>query len=96
LKNNPEIAKNTYKKVIPLVKSILKSFFKITLQTTNTHKILFSICEKHGLLPKDALLLAICIENDINNLITLDKDFCNLSLEESINIISTYRKLEKI
>ncbi|WP_293448231.1 PIN domain-containing protein [Persephonella sp.] len=96
LKNNPEIAKNTYKKVIPLIKSILKSFFKITLQTKNTHKILFSVCEKYGLLPKDALLLAICIENDINNLITLDKDFCNLSLEESINIISTYKELEKI
>jgi len=26
----------------------------------------------------------------------LDKDFCNLSLEESINIISTYKELEKI
>ena len=28
LKSNPEIAKNTYKKVIPLIKSILKSLFQ--------------------------------------------------------------------
>ena len=40
LKKNPEIAKNTYKKFNPLIKSILKSYFRITLQTENTHNIL--------------------------------------------------------
>lgn len=96
MKKNPEIAKNTYKKFNPLIKSILKSYFRIILQTENTHNILFTICEKYGLLPKDALLLAVCIENDISNLITLDKDFHAISLEEDINIISTYKELEKI
>ena len=95
LKNNPEIAKNTYKKVIPLIRYILKSIFNIALQTENTHEILFNVCEKYGLLPKDALLLAICIEKNINNLITLDKDFHNLNIEENINIISTYKELGK-
>ncbi len=95
LKNNPELVKDTYKVVIPLIESITRSFFKITLQTENTHEILFSVCKKYGLLPKDALLFAICIEKDINNLITLDKDFTNIVLEENINIISTYKELEK-
>jgi len=39
LKHDPEIARNIYKEVIPLIKSILNSFFKVALQTKNTHKI---------------------------------------------------------
>jgi len=95
LKNNPEIVKNTYQKIIPLIRAILKPFFKIALQTENTHEILFNVCEKYGLLPKDALLLAICIENNINDLITLDKDFSKISLEENINLIFNYKELAK-
>ncbi|WP_457622466.1 PIN domain-containing protein [Persephonella sp.] len=95
LKNNPETVKDTYNKIIPLVEAILRSFFKIALQSLNIYKILFKICEKYGLLPKDALLLAVCIENKIGNLITLDKDFSKLKLDEDINIISTSKELEK-
>jgi len=94
LKHNPNIAKDTYKIVIPLIESILKTFFKVISPSKNTHEILFNICERYGLLPKDALILAICIEKDINNLITLDKDFANLGLEENINIILTYKELK--
>ncbi|WP_457644164.1 type II toxin-antitoxin system VapC family toxin [Persephonella sp.] len=58
-------------------------------------KFYLKLCEKYGLLPKDALLLAVCIENKIGNLITLDKDFSKLKLDEDINIISTSKELEK-
>ncbi|ACN98445.1 conserved hypothetical protein [Sulfurihydrogenibium azorense Az-Fu1] len=81
--------------VIPLMNSVLNSFFKIPTQTENTYKVLFNVCEKYGLLPKDALILASCIEHKIDNLITFDKDFSKLNLKENINIISTAEVFQK-
>ena len=52
-----------------------------------TKNLLFQICEKYGLLPKDALIIALCIEHKINNFITLDNDFRNVRLEENIKLI---------
>ena len=88
LKNNPEIAKEYYETLIPLIEAIIKSTFKILPTTQKTFKTFMKICKKYGLLPKDALLLTLCIDNKINNIITFDTDFKNLDLKK-IKIISS-------
>ena len=88
LKNNPEIAKKYYKTIIPLIETIIKSSFEILPTTQKTYETFMKVCKKYGLLPKDALLLTLCIDNKINNIITFDTDFKNLDLKK-IKIISS-------
>ncbi len=94
LKNNKDLTRITYQTIIPLIKTIIKSTFKTTFPTEKTQEIFFDVCEKYGLLPKDALLLSICIEHNIDTLITLNKDFKNLKIEENIKIIQSIKELE--
>jgi len=82
LKNNTELSKHSYKKIVPLIKNVIKNFFKITLQTETTHHLLFKICETYGLLPKDALIIVACLENNVNNLITFYKELEKEYFEE--------------
>ena len=89
LKNNWKLTKNIYNMIIPLIKPILGSIFKILHSTEKTQEIFFKVCENYGLLPKDALLLAYCIEYEIDNLLTFDSDFKRIKLKEKINIISS-------
>ncbi len=60
--------------------------------TPSISNVLFDVCQEYGLLPKDALIFSACVENNINYLITFDKDFKNLK-NTKITIISDYQEL---
>ncbi|RUM58588.1 MAG: hypothetical protein DSY60_01445 [Persephonella sp.] len=88
LKNNPDFTKEIYKKIAYLLEPIITSLFKFVSYTDKTYELLFYVCKNYGLLPKDALLIALCIENNIDNLITLDEDFKKVNLKEDIKIVN--------
>ena len=92
LKNKPEATKKVYESLLPLLDNIIERLFKIVDTPSYIKESLFNFCKKNGILPKDALLLALAKEYKVDFIITLDKDFYQL---KSIKIISSYEELIK-
>lgn len=79
-------------KILPFI----KRFFKCLDFNLEQNKITYELCEKHGLLPTDATVLATCRYYRIPYLISLDSDFQKACEEEGIELINSVEKLREI
>jgi len=95
LKNNPELSKKSYDTLIPLLDIFIKKLFTLIDTSANLKGKLFNLCKKFGLLPKDALLVALALEYKVRFIISLDKDLKQLQIK-SIKIISSVEELREI
>jgi len=88
-----EIMKNEIKKK---VLNFLDRFFIELSFNQEQSNITYELCEKYGLLPTDASILATCKHYGIKYLVSLDKDFEEPCKKESIVLIDSIEKLKKI
>ena len=84
IKDNPDLAKEVYEILIPLLDVLTEKFFHLIDTPSKIKSTLFSLCKNYGMLPKDALLTALVIEYKVDFVITLDGDFKKLDFVKVI------------
>ncbi len=97
LKKKKEIVKKVVReeikeKILPFI----EKFFICVDFNLEQNKMTYELCEKYGLLPTDAAILATCKYYGIPYLISLDEDFCEACEKEGIGLIDSVEKLKGV
>lgn len=87
-----EIMEELKKKVI----KFLDTYFTELSFNSEQSNLAYNLCEKYGLLPTDASILATCGYYNIPYIISLDEDFRESCENEGVTLINSIEKLKEL